>query len=122
MTKEKLHDKPCGTPRSNAANVRMPRQRRLEREADPGGSIAVDLLEHQTPRAKRRSVRIERRQSGRDQIRIDEVRAAGLVRQELPCERRLSGAVGTGDDHDLLLRAHCAILADRVQTRTSWGR
>src|SRR4051812_44531571 len=54
--KKKLHDKPCGTPRSNAANVRMPRQRRLEREADAGGGISVDLLEHQAPRAKRRSV------------------------------------------------------------------
>ena len=65
-----------------------------------------DFLQHQAPGTKSCSLRLEGRNTCRDQIGIDKHRAVSLVGQKLASKRRLAGAVGAGDDDDFLLVCH----------------
>ena len=64
----------------------------------------VDHVQHQAPGAKRSSLGIEGRESGRDQVSVDEEGMAAFVRQELRGEGCLPRTIRAGDDDDLLPR------------------
>ncbi len=71
--------------------------------------MLVDLFSTPT-RAKCSGVRVERREAGRDEIRVHENRQRGVGRQELAREGRLPGTVRASDDDDLLFFTHSYIV------------
>src|SRR5207248_9877181 len=73
----------------DAAEVCMPGERCLEREAASGRGVTVDLLQHHSARAKGDSIGVERRQARGDQISVDEDRNTRLGRQKRFREGRL---------------------------------
>ena len=61
----------------------------------------------------------EGRQPGGDQVRIDEDRAAGLVRQELAGEGGLARAVGAGDDDDAFVHRYAVPISNLARSITA---
>ncbi len=84
----------------------MAGQSRLEREAPPRRSMAIDLGQHDAAGSNRGGGRSEGGESLSDEIRVHEERQPSLGWQKLPCEGRLPRAVRPGDDDDLLPLTH----------------
>ena len=68
------------TPIRDEPGVIAARQCGLEGETLPGAYSPLDLLKHQATRPQRSSIGIERRQSRRDQVHVDEIRTPCLAR------------------------------------------
>lgn len=85
-------------------------QRSFETEISVTLSKGSNLFEHQLPCSERCSIRIERRNAGRNEIGVHEVAAVRIIRKKLARKRRFPGSIRTGDDIDIGTRGHVRIL------------
>ena len=85
-------------PLPDSAEIAEAAERAFEGEVHPRQRHPVNLAEQEAPRGDGDQVRAEWRESGRDEICIDEVNHAGVFGKERPRERRLSRPIRPGDD------------------------
>lgn len=104
-------------PTRNQAGVKASTERGLESETLSRACPPVDFLQHQPACSKRGSLGRKWRQTGGDQVRIDEIRTLPLARQKLPRERGLACPVRSGDDDNLLIRFHAVLTVPRPECR-----
>src|SRR5215470_7006804 len=102
--------------------------RRFEGEASPILNEIPYPFEHQATSGECRTTWIERRQSARNFVCVDELSNVELLRQDDLGRRRLAGAVGSTEDHDILhliwmsffLSALCCIRCQRICVKARW--
>jgi len=81
-----------------------PRESRFKPKVNSPPHREFNFSQHQSARSNRCRLRRERRHSLRDQVRIDEISAVSILRQEFPRKRSLPRAIRSRDDVDI--RAH----------------